>query len=158
MIAGAFQICLFCFVFGWWGFEGGDHCWPPCGCGVLEGSCLTSLDPNWGERSGTANYQYYCYRVLVKYVWLIFWSSIGSWRHQRATSSMSRKLSLVSTPHFYNGFRFTTIAYHIHQFVFTTQFLSYNIMLLFALTDSQHSTRPSCRGRPGSCQKWHCRL
>lgn len=97
-----------CFVLGGVVFEGGDHCWPPCGCGVLEGSFLTSLDPNWGERRGTANYQYYCYCVLVKYVWLIFWSAIGSWRHQPVTSSMSRKLSLVSTPHFYNGFRFTT--------------------------------------------------
>lgn len=33
--------------------EGGGYCWPPCGCSVLEGSCLTSLDSNWG----TANYQ-----------------------------------------------------------------------------------------------------
>lgn len=149
-----------CFVLGGGVvFEGGDHCWPPCGCGVLEGSCLTSLDTNWGERRGTANYQYYCYHVLVKYVWLIFWSAIGSWRHQPVTSSMSRKLSLVSTPHFYSGFRFTAIACHIPQFTFTTQFLSYNIMLLlFSLTDSQHSTRPSRRGRPGSCQEWHCRF
>lgn len=40
------------------------HCWPPCcGHGVLEYSCLTSLELDWNKWSGTANYQYYCYRV-----------------------------------------------------------------------------------------------